>query len=231
MKKLLSILLITFTLSAAPSTVQYGKLLKLSVCEDGVNYQLIKESSLIQKVEKEFLLMNEEEFKTLSENDQIAWYNNLYNFYTVKLIVENMPVKSIRDLKSPWDSKIVPLFGKMISLNHLEHKILRKEYDEPRIHFSLNCASIGCPPLRPTPFTGDSLDIQLDEQAEGFLRDETRNRRENNTIYISQIFQWYGGDFKKKHGSYQNYIKEVLNISGKVKFKFLEYDWGLNSCD
>ncbi len=229
MKHVLSLLLVTISLFAQPVNIEYNKLLELAVCETGVNYAVAKKSSLMNSVESEFLAVDKSTFDSFSTKQQIAWYSNLYNFYTLKLIVENYPLKSIRDIKTPWDQKIIPLFGKEVSLNHLEHTILRKKYDEPRIHFALNCASIGCPPLRKTPFTGEKLEVQLDEQAQTFLKDESRNRVEGKTLYLSKIFQWYGGDFKKNYGSYQQYAKSVLNITGKMKIKFSEYDWDLNS--
>jgi hypothetical protein len=229
MKTLLLLLITAVTLWAELASTEFAKLLELASCESGVNYQILRSSETLSKVEKEFLATSKDELNSMSEPEQIAWYSNLYNFYTIKLIVDNYPTKSIRDLKSPWDSKIVPLWGKQVSLNHIEHEILRKKFNEPRIHFALNCASIGCPPLRATPFSGAGLESQLDEQALSFLSDKNRNSFDGKTLSVSQIFQWYGGDFKKNYGSYEEYIKSVLKISGKVKVKFLKYDWNLNS--
>ncbi len=229
MKLLLTILLIASTLIAVPSTTEYEKLLKEVVCETGVQYENAKNSPFMKSAEQEFLALNKSEFNTLDSEQQISWYSNLYNFYTMKLIVEHYPIKSIQDIKSPWDSKIVPLWGKQVSLNHIEHEILRKEYDEPRVHFALNCASVGCPSLRATPFTGSVLNTQLDEQAYKFLTDSTRNRVKGKKLYLSKIFQWYGADFNNNYGSYQEYVKEVLQLSHKVKVVFIEYDWNLNN--
>ncbi len=228
MKQLL-ILILSLSLYAAPVSDKYAKLLTASVCESGVNYELLTSSPHLTETEKEFLAVSKEEFLSWNESEQIAWYSNLYNFYTIKLIVDHYPLKSINKIGKPWDKKIVPLFGKKVSLNHVEHEILRKDFYEPRIHFALNCASIGCPPLRTAPFTGNNLSLELDEMALTFLTDKNRNRLDGKALYLSKIFQWYGDDFNKAHGSYEKYVKKVLGIEKKVKVKFLEYDWNLNS--
>lgn len=226
--KQLFILLLATLLFAEPSTEQYAKLLDYAVCDEGVHYEKLTKTDHVAMAEQELLAVTKVDFKKMNDAGKIAFYSNLYNFYTIKLIVENYPLKSIMDLEKPWDQKIIPLWGKTISLNQLEHEIIRKEFDEPRIHFALNCASIGCPPLRTEPFTAGSLETQLEEQAHGFLNDTSRNRLEGKTLWLSKIFQWYGDDFNNKHGSYQEYAKKVLGIDSKVKVKFLEYDWNLN---
>jgi hypothetical protein len=227
MKQLL-LILIAIALMAAPSSQKYGELLSYAVCETGVNYEVLMKSDHVSKAAAEFQTVTEVEFDKLNESEQIAWYSNLYNFYTIKLIVEHYPTESIRDLKSPWDQKTIPLWGKKVSLNHIEHKVLREKYSEPRIHFALVCASIGCPSLRTTPFTGANLTVELDEQAKLFLTDRSKNRLEDSTLYLSKIFQWYGDDFNDKYGNYQSFVKFVLAIDKKIKVKFLEYDWNLN---
>lgn len=228
MKQLLLLLTTVFALWAEPSYMYYEKLLTKGVCAEGVNYELLRGDALVPKTAEEFEKIREEELKSWSEASQIAWYSNLYNFYTIKLILDKSPKKSIQDIPSAWDVKFVPLFGKKVSLNYIEHTILRKNFDEPRIHFALNCASIGCPALRVSPFRAATLSKALDEQALLFLKDEEKNRVDGKKLLVSQIFQWYGDDFKKQYGSYKQYVKQVLGLSGTYRIGFTNYDWNLN---
>ncbi len=208
---------------------EWDNLLSYAVCKEGVYYTKLKESDHITKTDQEFQKVTKSQFQKMNRDAQLAWYINLYNFYTIKLIVEHLPLKNgIRDIGKPWEQKFVPLFGKKVSLNHIEHGIIRKEFDEPRIHFALVCASIGCPPLRRTAFTEENLSTELQEVSVAFLKDPSKNYVQGKKLYLSKIFSWYGGDFKKKHGSYQKYIKNELGLKGKYKVKFLNYDWNLN---
>ncbi|MGJ8632949.1 MAG: DUF547 domain-containing protein [Luteolibacter sp.] len=181
--------------------------------------------------------VSESDFKSWSESEQIAYLINLYNAGTLKLIIDNYPTKTIRDIDKPWDQKRVKLFGNYASLNHIEHEILRKDYAEPRIHFGVNCASIGCPALRAEAFQGSKIDTQLDEQARGFLNNTSKNRvdKASGTLYLSSIFDWFKEDFIKKSGSVEKFVapyfpaaEKSLIESGKLKVKFSDYDWNLN---
>lgn len=226
------IILITTTSFALEKPVynSWEKILKTYVCENGVDYNGIKNNPIVLEVtDKEFKSLTENDFNKLTQDQQLAWLINLYNFYTIKLIVNNLPLKvGIRDITKPWDKKIVPFLGKNVSLNHIEHQIIRKKYDEPEIHFALVCASKGCPPLINEVFTGDNLVTLLKKQGKVFLSDTSRNKVEGNKLFLSEIFSWYGSDFKKKHGSYKKYITKTLNLDGKYSVKYLPYDWGLN---
>ncbi|MGB1799976.1 MAG: DUF547 domain-containing protein, partial [Gammaproteobacteria bacterium] len=156
--------------------------------------------------------VTKEEFDSWNRNDQMAFLINTYNAFTLKLILNNYPgIKSIRDLgglifNSPWDIEFFKLFGEESTLGYIEHKILRKKYNEPRIHFAVNCASKGCPALQKKAYVGDKLDTQLEHASIQFLRDPERNRfdKKNKTLEISSIFNWFKGDFIKK-GSLQNF--------------------------
>jgi len=178
------------------------------------------------------------EFKQWSEPQQIAFLSNAYNAYTLRLIIDHYPLKSIKDIGSfisgPWDQPVVKLFGETITLNTLEHKVLRVDYAEPRLHFALVCAAKGCPPLRSEAFVGTRLEAQLVDQAKQFLADTTKNRvgAAERTVYLSPIFKWYGGDFEKKFGSVLAALKPYW--PGKVpttdgfKISYTDYDWSLN---
>jgi len=202
-------------------------MLKASVCKGLFNYQGLKKSGKLAGVLKEYSI-SKEALKKMAPNDQIAFYCNLYNVYTLKLIVDNYPIKSIKKISSPWDKKFVPLFGKNVSLNHIEHKILRKEFKEPRIHVAVNCASIGCPNLMPEAFTGANLEKQLEKASKGFLTDPSKNKVSGNVYYASKIFSWYGKDFKKKYGSFKGFAAKYLKVNEGMKVKFQNYDWNLN---
>ncbi len=208
----------------------YNKVLKGFVCTDGVAYDGLKTSGLLDDCLQDFRLQ-EKSYVQMEEPDRIAYLTNLYNFFTLRLIAEHYPLASIRDIKRPWKRTFVPLFGKQVSLDHIEHEKLRKDFDEPRIHFAVNCASIGCPSLHPEPFHGKRLEQQLDEAALSFLRDTTRNRVEPPTLKLSRIFDWYGRDFNSRYGSYRAYVQKTLKLGDEAKaytIEFLDYDWSLN---
>ncbi|WP_437399498.1 DUF547 domain-containing protein [Flagellimonas lutimaris] len=160
------------------------------------------------------------------KNEKLSYYINLYNAYTVLLILDNYPIKSIKKINKPWDQKLIPLDGSKISLGDLEHKILRK-MEEPRIHFAINCASASCPKLLNKVYLPKTLDQQLDRAAHEFINSE-RNQISQNHLKLSKIFKWYKNDFL--NGDIQNYINTYtnINISQNAKVDYLEYDWNLN---
>jgi len=178
------------------------------------------------------------EFKQWNEQQQIAFLINAYNAYTLRLILDHYPVKSIKDIGSfltgPWDQLAVKLFGETTKLNAVEHKILRKDYSEPRIHFALVCAAKGCPPLRTEAYVANRLNEQLDDQAKQFLATPNKNRVEagEQVVYLSPIFKWYGGDFEKKSGSVlaalQPYWPGKATATDGFKIHYTDYDWTLN---
>ncbi len=168
------------------------------------------------------------------ENDRLAFWINAYNAFTIRLIVDHYPVKSIRDIKQgnvgPWDVVWIEIGGKTYSLTQIEHNIIRKQFNEPRIHMALVCAAKSCPPLRSEAYIGKQLDAQLDDNARAFLHDESKNRFDSKTktLYVSELFKWYGDDFKAKYGSAQAFIISALNITGVQSTEYVSYDWNLN---
>jgi len=180
-------------------------------------------------------------FDSWGEKDRLAFLINAYNVFTVKLIVDNYPVKSIKDLgslfKSPWKKKFFKLFGEEETLDGIEHERIRKNFKEPRIHFAVVCASKGCPALKGEAYVGARLNDQLEESLRNFLKDETRNRwdEKNNVLYISKIFKWYADDFKNASGSVPAFLAPRMAASEaqeklftQAKVEFLDYDWSLN---
>ena len=169
---------------------------------------------------------------------QLAYWINAYNAFCASLIVRNYPVKSIQELQpavkiplvsTVWDKKFFRINGQKMSLATIEHQILRKDFDEPRIHFAINCASKSCPKLLNEAYTPDKLEAQLNSQARAFLTDSFRNKISPNEIQISKIFSWFGGDFKKE-GTLIEFLNQYspIPIANDAKITHLDYDWSLN---
>lgn len=176
---------------------------------------------------------------------QMAFLINAYNLWTLALVVDAYPkLESIRDLgsllRSPWKRDFVPLLGGTRSLDWIEHERLRPVYRDPRVHFAANCASIGCPALRPEPYRSDRLDAQLDDQQRRFLSDRSRNRIDGERLALSAIFKWYREDFERDGRDLNSWLAGQADVladtpadrnriaSGAVKLRFLDYDWRLN---
>ena len=195
-----------------------------------VNYSRIKSNiSDLNILIKDF----EENYPTQSwsKNEELAYWINAYNLYTLKLVASNYPIASITKISAkPWDSKFIKLGGANLSLNDIEHKKIRARYNEPRIHFALNCASESCPKLLNTAFMSSSLNYQLTRQTKTFLEDLSKNNFSNsNEIVISSLFDWYKNDFAKKEGSVVEFINKYR--SDKLKnpaIKYMDYSWELN---
>jgi len=162
-------------------------------------------------------------------NEALAYWINVYNAFTVDLITRNYPLKSIMDIKNAWDIKFIQIGQKKYSLNEVEHDIIRKEFNEPRIHFALVCAAVSCPPLRNEAFIADKLEQQLQEQTTRFINNTDKNKFDSNSAQVSQIFNWFKEDFTKE-GSLQEYLNKYskTELSSKAKIDFLEYSWKLN---
>jgi hypothetical protein len=176
----------------------------------------------------------------LSRNEQFAFYANAYNAWTIKLILSKYPdINSIKELgifkTGPWKKKVVSLKGEKVSLDNIEHKILRPRFKDPRVHFAINCAALSCPPLRSVPYYGDRLDKQLDDATMAFINNSKRTYLDGNTLYVSKIFDWFDEDFDNDPYSYVlkyakgNFKEELEAKKGKVKVKYLHYDWSLNN--
>lgn len=164
-----------------------------------------------------------------SRNRYLAFYINLYNAGTVKLILDNYPVGSIRDIQNPWGQKLFTIHARSLSLDDVEHKILRSIQD-PRIHFAINCASISCPKLQPKAFTESGLEKELNRSVNQFLSDSESLQIKDNTIYLSPIFKWYRQDFETAYGSLIHFLNNYLDVPFKdnSKIRFLSYNWDLN---
>ena len=161
-------------------------------------------------------------------NDSLAYFINAYNAVTIKLILKNYPVESIRDIKKPWDSESLNLPNNKLTLNDIEHKVLRK-MGEPRIHFAINCASASCPQLLNKAYRASKIPKQLEDATSSFVNDTLKNQYKENQIDLSRIFLWFSKDFgskKERIAFIQKYAKQSFKNSAKIKYK--EYDWSLN---
>jgi len=210
----------------------FTSFLKSHVSSSGkVNYAKIKtDISQLNAIIKTF----EENYPTSSwtRNEVLVYWINAYNLYTLKLVASNYPVSSIKDITvKPWHKKFIKLGGATISLNDIEHSKIRAKYNEPRIHFALNCASKSCPVLLNKAFTTKSLYYLLTAQTKKFLNDATKNNFSNpKSIKISSLFDWYSGDFAKKEGSVIDFINKYRTEQLKnPKIGYLEYSWKLNN--
>jgi Protein of unknown function, DUF547 len=196
--------------------------------------------------------VTESEYARWSEAERLAFLINAYNAFTVELILTEYPnVQSINDLgglfRSPWKQRFFILLGEKRHLDNLEHELMRGPhgFQEPRIHFAVNCASIGCPMLRNEAYTAKRLDAQLEDGLRRFLSDGSRNRFDgaSATLQVSKIFDWYREDFEQGHGGFDSLEDTFAKYAGQLaeseserqriragqyRIQFLDYDWRLN---
>lgn len=216
----------------------FDRLLKNHVNAEGwVDYEGFKKDRELLRQYLD-LLQNNAPNDNWREEDRLAYWINAYNAFTIELVLRHYPLESIKDIGSkiqvpfvntPWDIKYIKIAGQELDLNNIEHSILRREFNEPRIHFAINCASYSCPVLRAEAYTGDRLEAQLEAQAIAFINDPRRNRIDKNQAQLSQIFSWFKGDFTKE-GSLREFVNRYANtrLSENAQIDFLEYDWRLN---
>tara|TARA_B110000977_G_scaffold193052_1_gene267471 strand:- start:502 stop:1314 length:813 start_codon:yes stop_codon:yes gene_type:complete len=195
-------------------------------------------------------LVKKDTFASLSQPAQLAFLINAYNAWTVELVLTAYPdLTSIKDLgsffRSPWSRAFIPLLEETRSLDNIEHDLIRGDdgYQEPRIHFAVNCASIGCPALRAEAYTEARLESQLEDQTRRFLQDSSRNRVVGDGLEVSSIFKWYREDFQQGWLGYSrledffSHYSDLLGLNsdqvqalsdGSLKIRFVAYDWALN---
>jgi len=229
----------------------------------GVDYKGLKaHPAKLKSFLKSIADLDPRQFAEWPEKEKIAFWINAYNSLTLKAIVDHYPIRSswfksfvypansIRQIKGVWDTLTFPVMGKRMTLEQIEHKKLRANFHEPRIHAALVCAAKSCPPLRNEPFVGSSLDSQLDDQMRAFLSNPTKFLvdRKDRVVYLSKIFNWFGEDFVSRYGTdtefkrFDKTQRAVLNAvsrftdsktqtylrKGTYNIKYLNYDWTLN---
>ena len=212
----------------------YGKVLSFYVRDGKVDYRNLKKNpeQLLSYLELAKDL-TPEDAGNMTAKERMAFYLNVYNAFTLKVIIDNYPIKSIKKIPGVWDKVKFKVAGKEVSLSYIEHGILRKEFKDPRVHFALVCASIGCPELRDEPFHGKEVDKMLEQEALKLINDKQKLRlnNEKNTVYLSPIFKWYKEDFGDVLKFIYKYVPDKdksFLLKDKIKIKYLRYDWSLN---
>ena len=255
MRRILPVLL--FALAAnAPLAAQgeksfdhskFDALLGAHVSEDGlVDYSGFDDSPDFQHY---LTSLVEAQPEALSEPEQLAFWINSYNAYTIELINRHQEKKSIRNInktlgffsgKGPWKERFAEVAGEEWTLDEIEHEVIRKRFFEPRIHFALVCAALGCPPLLPEAYTGAELGEQLDGRVRVFLLESPGKNRVvpgEGMVYLSPIFDWYRDDFPPGTPGLGLFLAQyyppgperTLLESGQFQIDHTDYDWKLNA--
>lgn len=216
----------------------WNDLLQKHVNDAGhVNYKSFKEDE--EKLNDYLTVLSKNHpDKSWDKNDRLAFWINAYNAFTVKLIVKNYPVKSIKELggaiykvNTPWDIKFIKIGDEVYDLNNIEHTKIRKQFNDPRIHFAVNCASVSCPKLRNEAYIGDKVDDQLNDQARYFISNKVKNQiKSSKKAKLSKIFKWYKGVFTSSGKTIIEYINQFsdVKLDADATIEFLDYDWNLN---
>ena len=232
-----NIALIAFTflfISVNAQTSVFNELLQKHVDTKGnVDYKGLKADEA--KLDTYLSYLSETNPSSWSANKQKAFWINAYNAYTLKIILENYPIKSITKIKekgkTAWKIPFAKVGGKTYTLDHIEHKILRKKLFDPKIHVGVNCASGSCPKLHNKAFTEANVNGELEKLMKSFINDSKRNKLgKKSVIHISEIFNWFKDDFTKD-GSVVEYINKYTTekVDADAKIHYLPYDWNLNS--
>jgi Protein of unknown function, DUF547 len=217
---------------------QWDSLLRKHVAEDGfVRYKdFLKDSAQLNAYLKHLESAHPND-KYWSRNEQMAYWINAYNAYTVQLILRHYPLESIKDIKrgvafvnTVWDIKFIKIQGYTYDLNNIEHNILRPVYKDARIHAAVNCASFSCPKLLNEAFSAERLDEQLNTSMRFFVNDPLRNRISTDKAELSEIFKWFKGDFERDAGSLRAFLNRfaAVPLSDKTDISHIDYDWRLN---
>jgi len=227
----------------------YSSILRAHVHEGVVDYEALGKDERLNRYIAWLATTTPESLA--DERSRLAYWINAYNAYTLKVVVDNFPINSIHNLHSGgkiigfatkrtvWDKKFAEVGGTVYSLNHIEHQIIRKDFDDPRIHFALVCAARSCPHLRPEAYAGAHLDEQLDDQGQQFFAQSDKNRFDPTkpVAYLSKILKWYGKDFGKTDVEVLRAIapylevgvrKRILSSPADWKIEYTSYDWDLN---
>ena len=242
MKKVLALLLFAFAAHAQtePDYSTWTRLLKTYYDPArGMNYAALKahDAATLENLKESLGRVNA---NALNPKQRLAYWINVYNINTVATIVENYPVKSIRDLSSDpliftvFKKKRIPFLDDTLSLDDVENKRIRDVFHDPRIHFAINCAAKSCPPIRSAAYNGATVDAQLDDQVRTFLAG-TRMTRDGGmlVVHVTKIMDWFGADFGDKTAFLRKYLpadkqKLIDAANGKIELAYDDYDWTLN---
>jgi hypothetical protein len=212
---------------------------------DGINrFAYAKVTKAARKDLKAYLAaLSKTAVSKLNEKEQRAFWANLYNALTIEVILDHYPVKSIRDISispglfaiGPWGKKLIEVEGRSLSLDDIEHRILRKVWKDPRVHYSVNCASIGCPNLPAEPFTGAKLEKLLDDGARAYVNHPRGvSVAANGRVTASSIYDWFSEDFGSSDANVLAHLRKYADKSLLEKLNAARsissyaYDWSLN---
>jgi hypothetical protein len=236
----------------------YAKLLARHVHGGRVDYQrLVADRAALVEVTSGFGAVDGAAERAWPRDERLAFWINAYNLFTLQAIVDHYPIRtgwftlgprnSIRQIAGVWDRLSWRVAGRQVTLDDIEHRILRPEFKDPRIHFAVNCASAGCPPLRSEPYRASTISAQLDANARSYLASPQGLRTDGKTLVVTSILKWYGDDFVERFGAAppagraptETAILRVVEAFGPapaaalardpaVRIRFLDYDWSLN---
>lgn len=218
---------------------QFDALLRAHVSEGGfVDYDGLKRDA--SALDAYISALGKADIDSLGRDERLAFLINAYNAFTLRLILDHYPIDSIKDIPSDlrWDAKRWAIAGQTHSLNQIEHELIRPKFAEPRVHFALVCAAVGCPPLRNEAYTGHRLEEQLADQSR-YVHTHARWFRlheDTGELELTALYDWYGGDFTQQAPSVAAFaarfspdLMRLITAGGEHRVKFLDYSWKLNS--
>lgn len=177
--------------------------------------------------------------RTFQKNEQLAYWANLYNALTIDIVLKHYPIDSIKSIgdgiTGPWNIELVNIVGKSLTLNQIEHGILRALWQDNRIHYVINCASVGCPDLPVKPLTGDIIEQQLTAGATRFINQSKGVELDGNTLILSSIYHWFSVDFGDSEQQLLMHLAQYATPELKAKLKVFNgkieynYNWKLNA--
>ncbi len=262
---MLSITIGTSTVTATPASGSfdhsyqaYAKLLSAHVINQRVNYaKLVNARTSLTTIIESIAAVSAEDFQRWPEHQQLAYWINAYNLFTLKAIVDHYPIKgswlswyprnSIKQIEGVWDVMPWHAAGRIVTLDQIEHEIMRPTFKQPLIHFAINCAALSCPPLSPQPYRSETLIEQLVTSTRQALTQSSWLKIEEMTLRVTAILNWYGEDFTDEYahgvtanGSYRD--RGILGLIARygppaaqaiarvpnTRIRFLAYDWSLN---
>ena len=208
------------------SHAAFNTLLVKHVSNSGVvNYKGFKNEQNKLKIYINTLSANSPQ-PSWTRNQKLAYWINFYNALTIDLLLTNYPITSIMNIDNAWDKKIITIDGESYTLNDIENKVIRPNFNEPRIHFAVNCGALSCPKLLNEAFVPEKLDAQLEKQTIAFINNTSQNKIDTDKVMISKIFEWYSSDFGNIIAFLNRYSK--IKIEAKAKVSYLDYQWSLN---
>lgn len=247
-----SVALVASAIAAEPEHQLFSQVLAAHVKAGRVDYHGLRADPRLPRYLEQLAATDPD--RLASDQDRLALWLNAYNAYTLQLIVDRQPAKSITEIGSgglvlgsllkttAWDIPYATVGGRKYTLNQIEHEVIRAQFQDARTHFALNCASGSCPILPTAAFEASSLDEQLEEQGRLFLRDSTRNRFDlaTKTAHLSRIFKWYRKDFgatdrdallNAAQYAAPDVRAAITADPNAWTVRYLAYDWTLNSLE